>query len=103
MTTARELMTPNAECVGEDDNLVTAASKMRDLDVGALPICGDDRQLKGVITDRDIIVKVVADGGILAASPRVSSVRASPSRSEPMTLPKRPCGRCRSTRCAGCR
>jgi CBS domain-containing protein len=55
-------MTPGAECVGENEDVVTAASKMRDLDVGALPICGEDNRLKGVITDRDIVVKVIADG-----------------------------------------
>jgi len=44
------------------DTLVDVARKMRDLDVGALPICGDDDRLKGMITDRDIVVKAVADG-----------------------------------------
>lgn len=63
MTTAREIMTPDAECVSESDSLVVAAQKMRDLDVGALPICGEDGQLKGMLTDRDIVVKCVADGG----------------------------------------
>ena len=62
MTTARDLMTPNPECIGESDTLVTAAQRMRDLDVGALPICGEDNRLKGVLTDRDIVVRVVADG-----------------------------------------
>lgn len=42
MTTAREIMTPGAECIGENDTLETAARRMRDLDVGALPICGED-------------------------------------------------------------
>ena len=63
MTTARELMTAGAECVGENETLVDAARKMRDLDVGALPICGEDDRLKGVLTDRDIVVKCLADGG----------------------------------------
>lgn len=63
MTKARELMTAGAECVGENETLVDAARKMRDLDVGALPICGEDNRLKGVLTDRDIVVKCVADGG----------------------------------------
>jgi CBS domain-containing protein len=63
MTTARELMTPGAECVGENDTLVTAAKKMRDLDVGALPICGEDQRLKGMLTDRDIVVRCLAEGG----------------------------------------
>ncbi|PPG87446.1 CBS domain-containing protein [Rathayibacter sp. AY1F3] len=55
-------MTPGAECVGEDDTLDAAARTMRDLDVGALPICGSDKRLKGVVTDRDIVVKVIAEG-----------------------------------------
>lgn len=59
---AREIMSPEAECVGEDETLQVAAQKMRDLDVGALPICGSDKRLKGVITDRDIVVQVVAEG-----------------------------------------
>ncbi|WBQ03485.1 CBS domain-containing protein [Kribbella sp. CA-293567] len=63
MTTARELMTAGAECVGENETLADAARKMRDLDVGALPICGEDNRLKGVLTDRDIVVRCVADGG----------------------------------------
>jgi CBS domain-containing protein len=63
VTTARDLMTPGAECVGENESLADAARKMRDLDVGALPICGEDNRLKGMLTDRDIVVKCVADGG----------------------------------------
>src|SRR3954468_12153782 len=63
MTTARELMTPGAECAGENETLVEAARKMRDLDVGALPICGEDDRLKGMLTDRDIVVKCLAEGG----------------------------------------
>ena len=62
MTIARDIMTADAECVREDDTLVDAAQKMRQLDVGALPICGDDDRLKGMVTDRDIVVKVVAAG-----------------------------------------
>jgi CBS domain-containing protein len=56
-------MTGSPECVGENDTLTTAARKMRDLNVGALPICGEDNRLKGVLTDRDIVVKCIADGG----------------------------------------
>lgn len=62
MTTARDLMTPGAECVNVDETLVDAAKKMRDLDVGALPICGSDNRLAGVLTDRDIVVRCVAEG-----------------------------------------
>jgi CBS domain-containing protein len=63
MTTAREVMSQGVECVKENETLVDAARKMRDLDVGALPICGEDNRLKGMLTDRDIVVKCLADGG----------------------------------------
>ncbi len=60
MPTAREIMTPDVTCIGEKESLAEAARKMADLDVGSLPICGDDNRLKGMLTDRDIVVKVVA-------------------------------------------
>jgi len=63
MATARDLMTPDPECVGENSTLVDAAAKLADLDVGALPICGEDGKLKGMLTDRDIVVKCLAQGG----------------------------------------
>jgi CBS domain-containing protein len=62
MTTAREIMHPDAQCVGEDDNLLSAARMMRDLNVGSLPICGRDDRLHGIITDRDIVIRCVAEG-----------------------------------------
>jgi CBS domain-containing protein len=62
MSTVREIMTSGAECIGERETLDLAARKMRDLNVGALPICGEDQRLKGIITDRDIVVKCVAEG-----------------------------------------
>jgi CBS domain-containing protein len=61
MSKVREIMTGGAECALTSDTLVEAAQKMRDLDVGALPIWGDDNQLKGVVTDRDIAVRAVAE------------------------------------------
>lgn len=60
MTTAREIMTPGAECIGANEPVLLAAHKMAELDVGALPICGPDERLKGVLTDRDIVTKVLA-------------------------------------------
>jgi CBS domain-containing protein len=63
MTTAREIMTGGVECAKTTDTLVDAAKKMRDLEVGALPICGEDDRLKGMITDRDIVVRCIAEGG----------------------------------------
>lgn len=63
MTTARDIMHVGAECIGEHETLAQAARRMRDLDVGALPVCGDDERLHGIITDRDIVLKCVAGGG----------------------------------------
>ncbi|MDT0381540.1 CBS domain-containing protein [Streptomyces sp. DSM 42041] len=62
MTTARDIMTPGAECVRSDETVLAAARKMKKLDVGALPICGTDDRLKGVLTDRDIAVRVLGSG-----------------------------------------
>ncbi|MFJ8695690.1 CBS domain-containing protein [Streptomyces roseolilacinus] len=62
MTTAREIMTEGAECIGEDETVLEAAKKMTELGVGALPICGTDNRLKGMLTDRDIVVKVLGAG-----------------------------------------
>lgn len=62
MTLTREIMTAGAQCVGENDALTIAAELMRELDVGALPICGEDGRLKGMLTDRDIVVKGIAAG-----------------------------------------
>ena len=60
--TAREIMTGGVECAQEDETVLDAAKKMKQLGVGALPICGNDDRLKGMITDRDIVVKVLAEG-----------------------------------------
>jgi CBS domain-containing protein len=60
--TARDVMSGGAECVGENDTISDAAKRLADLDVGALPICGEDNRLKGMLTDRDIVIKVVAEG-----------------------------------------
>ncbi len=58
MTTARDIMTSGAECVGENETLVAAARKMRDLDVGSLPICGEDNRLKGMVTGRAAVLSM---------------------------------------------
>ncbi len=63
MTTAREIMTGGVECVFVGDTLVQAAKKLRDLDVGSLPICGADDKLAGMLTDRDIAIRCVAEDG----------------------------------------
>src|SRR6185436_11294628 len=60
--TVREAMHEGCECVGERETLLDAAKRMAELDVGVLPICGDDDRLKGMLTDRDIVVKALAQG-----------------------------------------
>ena len=62
MTTARDVMHAGVECIDENETLATAAGMMRDIHVGALPICGTDRRLHGIITDRDIVIRCVAEG-----------------------------------------
>ncbi|WP_438295516.1 CBS domain-containing protein [Streptomyces sp. HUAS TT7] len=62
MRTARDIMHSGANCVKETDSLMEAARLMSELDVGALPICGPDDRLHGIITDRDIVLKCVAKG-----------------------------------------
>jgi CBS domain-containing protein len=60
--TARDIMTGEPECIGENDSVLDAARRLAELDVGAMPICGEDDRLKGMLTDRDIVVKVLAQG-----------------------------------------
>ena len=62
MTTAAAIMHPQPSCIGEHETVAAAAARMRELGVGALPICGDDNRLHGMLTDRDIIIKCTAAG-----------------------------------------
>src|ERR687887_1242701 len=56
----REAMHAGCECIGENQSLLDAAKRMEQLDIGAMPICGEDDRLKGMVTDRDIVVKALA-------------------------------------------
>jgi CBS domain-containing protein len=60
MTVARDVMTESPVCINGDESVYVAAGRMRELNVGALPICGEDNRLHGMITDRDIVVEVFA-------------------------------------------
>ena len=62
MSKAKEIMHWGAECIAASDTLETAARMMRDGHVGSLPICGPDNRLQGIITDRDIVVRCLAEG-----------------------------------------
>jgi CBS domain-containing protein len=56
----KEVMTHDVECVHPDDSIAVVAQKMKSLNVGALPVCGDKNRLAGMITDRDITVRATA-------------------------------------------
>src|SRR5688572_5205662 len=61
MTTARDIMTTGADHLEGTATVMEAAQKLASEDYGALPICDGDT-LQGMITDRDIVVKVLAAG-----------------------------------------
>jgi CBS domain-containing protein len=61
MTTATGVPTTPLPYLGEHQTVAEAARMMRDLSVGALPVCDDDK-LRGVITERDILLGCVAEG-----------------------------------------
>ena len=87
---ARDVMTPDCKCVGENDTIIDAARQLAENDFGAMPICGEDNRLKGMITDRDIVVKVLAQGkdpgstrvGEVADQPEVVTIGADDSIDE---------------------
>ena len=60
----REVMTPNPRSVSPNDSIQNAACIMRDEDAGAVPVVDNGRAI-GIVTDRDIVVRVVAEGGQL--------------------------------------
>ena len=65
----RDAMTENPRSIGASASVVEAARLMRDEHIGSLPIT-DDEELVGMITDRDITTRVVAE----AADPKMTSV-----------------------------
>jgi CBS domain-containing protein len=63
----REVMTKGVEVIHPQAGLPEAAMTMRKLDVGSLPVVKDGR-LEGIVTDRDIAVRAVAEGRNLATT-----------------------------------
>jgi CBS domain-containing protein len=57
----REVMSSDCECINSNETVLDAAKKLKELNVGSMPICGEDDRLKGMLTDRDIVVKVLAE------------------------------------------
>jgi CBS domain-containing protein len=60
----RDVMTPNPRTVSPQDSIQNAARIMRDEDTGVVPVVDNGKPV-GVITDRDIVVRAVAEGGQL--------------------------------------
>ncbi len=60
----REVMTPNPRCIAPNESIRDAALIMRDEDTGAVPVVENGRVL-GMVTDRDIVIRAVADGAQL--------------------------------------
>ncbi|HVA57771.1 MAG: CBS domain-containing protein [Gemmatimonadaceae bacterium] len=69
---ARDLMTPTPTVITADDPIPKTAEVMRNLDVGMLPVVDDlvGRHLIGVITDRDIVVRCLADQSLIQCQVR---------------------------------
>ena len=72
MTTIADIMTRTIATVRRDETLQAAAGRMRELDVGALPVV-DGKALAGMVTDRDIAVRGVA-AGMIPQESRVADV-----------------------------
>lgn len=66
----KDVMTPNVEVIGPDASIEEAATKMRTLNVGLLPVC-DGNRLQGVVTDRDLALRAIAAG----RDPKATKVR----------------------------
>jgi len=58
----REIMTRNVKLIHPQDSIRDAARRMRDEDIGSLPVADGDR-LVGYVTDRDIVIRALADSG----------------------------------------
>jgi len=82
MTKARDIMTPGAEIIDLDATIDEAARRLAEKEIGAMPICNQERRLQGMLTDRDIVVKVVAAG----KDPKTTKVREVAQGTEVVTI-----------------
>lgn len=58
----REVMTSNVSIITTNSTIQEAANQMRNLNVGSIPICDNSRRPVGIVTDRDIVIRNVAEG-----------------------------------------
>ncbi|QDP40066.1 CBS domain-containing protein [Radiobacillus deserti] len=61
MKSVKEIMSTDVSYCSPSDTMTEAATKMRDKNVGAIPICGENRELMGMITDRDLVIRGLAE------------------------------------------
>ena len=61
-TRAADIMSKDVTVIREDETVREAAERLAKDDIGVLPICDEQKQIRGVLTDRDIVVHVVARG-----------------------------------------
>lgn len=57
----KEIMKHDIQCVSPEDTVEVAAQKMRDWNVGFLPVCDPSKKVLGTLTDRDIAIRLVAE------------------------------------------
>jgi CBS domain-containing protein len=62
VTTCRDVMKAEVECLGPEDTVQQAARRMWDENIGFIPVCDERRHVLGTITDRDLAMRIVADG-----------------------------------------
>jgi CBS domain-containing protein len=62
MTSARDIMTKNPDYLDGDATITDVAKRLATESVGAVPICDSTGHLRGVVTDRDVVIDVVAAG-----------------------------------------
>jgi CBS domain-containing protein len=79
---ARDIMTPGADYIDLTATVSEAAEKMAQNDYGFMPICNGEGRLQGVLTDRDIVVKVIAAG----RDPRETKVEELADQPEVVTI-----------------
>lgn len=75
MTTARELMTEGAQYLKGDATVAEAAKKLAEASTGAVPVCDADGHLRGMVTDRDLVVEVMAAGKVPGETKLIDLVR----------------------------
>lgn len=57
-----ELMKSDVECASWDSSAAQIAKRMRDRNIGFIPVCGDGGEVVGTVTDRDLALRVLAEG-----------------------------------------